>query len=180
MIALIGFTGAGKSSLGRELSAAYGLRLLDTDELVERRLGMSVRDVFVLRGENYFREVEEREILAACAEGVASSVLVTGGGAVKSPRVREALCEHCFIVHVTAPLDVIEERLESDATRPLLAGDDLRASLKALYRTREPLYAIAHAAVECEDLSAAASQLMAKWEEWRRGKERAVAHPDPQ
>ena len=167
MIALIGFTGAGKSSLGRELSASYGLRLLDTDILIERRLGMSVRDVFVSHGEGYFRALEEKEILAACAGGVAHGVLVTGGGAVKSERVRDTLRERCFVVHVTAKLDVIEKRLSSDATRPLLAGANLRLSLESLYQTREPLYAFAHAAVESSSLSAAASQLMAEWLEWR-------------
>ena len=167
MIALIGFTGAGKSSLGRELSATYGLRLADTDDLVERRLGMSVREVFVCHGEDYFREVEEQVILAACSESVSYGVLVTGGGAVKSERVRDALRERCFIVHVTAALDVIEKRLGSDATRPLLAGDNLQASLETLYRTREPLYAFAHVAVESYDLSMAASQVMAAWTRWR-------------
>lgn len=138
-MALVGFMGAGKSAVGRELAAALGVRFVDTDELIVAQAG-PIDTIFSERGEAAFRAVETEIVSAAVADALARPcVLALGGGAVLNEGVRRALARVPHVVWLTAPPDVLWERasVAGQAARPL-AGDE--GSFRALLAAREPLY----------------------------------------
>lgn len=138
-VALVGFMGAGKSAVGRELAAALGLPFVDTDELVVAH-GGPIDAIFREQGENGFRALETRLVTGAVADALERPcVLALGGGAVLSAEVREALARLPHVVWLTAPADVLWARVSAagQAVRPLAAGE---AAFKDLLAAREPLY----------------------------------------
>ena len=161
VIALIGFTGAGKSTLGKLLSRNYGLPCYDNDELVEKMMNMSIREIFSVYGEPRFRELEA-ESIASRLNTTEHGVLVTGGGAPLAKETRELLAQHALTVHVQVPLAEIIRRLETNDTRPLLQGGN-HERITMLYNEREHLYDFAHAVVSGTNLQLAAAQVIAKW-----------------
>jgi shikimate kinase/3-dehydroquinate synthase len=134
-LALIGFMGAGKSTLGREASELIGLPFLDVDELVAEEHGATVAELFARDGEERFREVEEKWAVSML-ESPDARILALGGGAIESARTREALRAHANTVWLDVPLDTSWERARGTA-RPL-AQDEGRFA--RLYERRRPLY----------------------------------------
>ncbi|HEV2062705.1 MAG TPA: shikimate kinase, partial [Solirubrobacteraceae bacterium] len=102
MIVLVGFMGAGKSTAARDIAASSGAVALDADELLAERLGMPIAEFFGRHGEEEFRRREEELVLELL--GREDHVLALGGGAVESPRVREALRAH-RVVHLDVDAD---------------------------------------------------------------------------
>ena len=138
-VALVGFMGAGKSAVGRELAATLGLPFVDSDDLIVARAG-PIDEIFRTRGESAFRALEAELVTAALADAVRRPcVLALGGGAVLSPEVREALTRLPHVVWLVAPPEVLWARATGpgQAARPL-AGDE--AAFRRLLAVREPLY----------------------------------------
>jgi shikimate kinase len=142
-IVLIGFMGAGKSSAGRALARKTGLPCFDTDEIVSKRFGLPVTEIFVQLGEEGFRNAETealRQLLEA-----APGIIVTGGGIVLRPGNVKMLRELGRVVSLEAEEETLFRRIAKRATRPLLQTKNPRATLVELLRVRAPLY---HAAAD--------------------------------
>ena len=135
-VALIGFMGAGKSTLGRDAAHAVGRPFADVDSLVETEYGGTVAELFAKEGEHRFRELEEKWALATL-ESAEPCVLALGGGAIESSRVRERLAERATTVWLDVPRDEAWRRVAGSA-RPL-AQDE--GEFYDLYERRRPLYA---------------------------------------
>ncbi|MGN6373221.1 MAG: bifunctional shikimate kinase/3-dehydroquinate synthase [Solirubrobacteraceae bacterium] len=136
-IVFIGFMGAGKSTAAGELAAALGTRPLDSDALIERELGHSIAEEFAAKGEQSFRELEERVACGVLENAPADAAIALGGGSVLSERVRAALA-----THVTVLLDIDAERAWQRVRsmgdgRPLASE---RASFVRLHTERRALY----------------------------------------
>ena len=119
-VALLGFMGTGKSTVGKALAARMGLNYIDLDAAIVQRTALDIDDYFAIFGEEAFREVESETL-----EDYASQedcVLATGGGIVKNEDNRVILKEHCIRISLTATPEVIAARCEADegAVRPLL------------------------------------------------------------
>jgi shikimate kinase/3-dehydroquinate synthase len=133
-LVFIGFMGAGKTSAARAAASALGARAVDADHEIERRLGTSIEDYFERHGEPAFRQVEE-EVVVELLDRPPAPALSLGGGAVLSPRVREALERHTVVL-----LDVDVEtawRRCGNKRRPLARDRD---RFVALHTERTPLY----------------------------------------
>jgi shikimate kinase len=134
---LVGLPGSGKTTIGRRLSKALGVSLLDTDVAIEERTGRSIADIFAIDGEPQFRRIEEEVVRAALADH--DGVVSLGGGAVTSPGVCEALAGHTVIyLEISAREGV--RRTGGNTVRPLLAGPDRAEKFRALMEKRIPLY----------------------------------------
>ncbi len=135
-VALIGFMGAGKSSVARALATLLQCRFIDTDALIVERLG-PIEEVFAARGEAYFRE-EERRVVADVLEHALqdAAVLALGGGAVMSKEAHEGLRRLPLVVWLSAPIERLWERA-AGVGRPL-AQD--RERFAELYGEREATY----------------------------------------
>ena len=138
-IYLVGFMGAGKSSVAAALGAKLGWRVEDIDDLVERREGMAVADIFSRRGEAYFRRIE-RTVLAAQVP-VRHAVVATGGGTYADPANRALIDADGVSIWLDVSLMRVIERLPSDGRRPLAAD---RAGMERLFRRRQAAYRRAH------------------------------------
>lgn len=161
MIALVGFTGAGKTTVGKTLARRYGLPCYDNDEWVEKTERMSIRDIFSSYGESHFRQLEARSISRLLLTK-SIGVLVTGGGAPLDATTRELLLAHAFVVHIAVPIEETLRRLAADTTRPLTQGGD-RERILALYNERQHLYDFAHQRVTGMDGEIAAATVLAGW-----------------
>jgi shikimate kinase/3-dehydroquinate synthase len=133
-VALIGFMGAGKSTVGAEVAGRLDRPFVDTDTEVERREGESVETIFA-RGEEVFREREEQVACEALASG-RPAVVALGGGAILSPKTREALRERAVSLFLDVDPDVAWERARGPG-RPLAQHEP---DFRALYDERRPLY----------------------------------------
>ena len=134
MIVLVGFMGAGKTTVGHLLAARLGLPFVDSDQVIEQQAGRPVRQIFAQDGEPAFRALEHR-VITGLLDGPVL-VLALGGGAPEHPRTRERLAT-AQVVYLQVGYDQAIVRVGGDAERPLLSRPDLAAT----YQRRLPLYA---------------------------------------
>jgi shikimate kinase len=134
-IVLVGFMGAGKTSVGHALAERLEFRFVDTDELVEREAGMTIAQIWSAEGEEGFREREHEAVKRACAGG--ARIVACGGGAVLQMRNYGILKGAGVVVYLRAHASVLRARLRGDDVRPLLK--DPRA-LDRLLAERAPAY----------------------------------------
>ncbi|GAB3252134.1 shikimate kinase [Kineococcus gypseus] len=133
MIVLVGFMGAGKTTVGGLLAGELHLPFTDTDHVVEQRAGRPVAEVFATDGEEAFRDLEERAVADVLAGGEA--VVSLGGGACGRAATRERLRAHT-VVHLRVGLEQARARTGDDPGRPVLRRPDL----PELHAARQRLY----------------------------------------
>jgi shikimate kinase len=137
-ISLIGFMGAGKSAVGRELSRRISWPRHDTDEMIREQFGISIPDIFAQHGEPAFRDAETA-LLKTLRRGIAG-IVVTGGGIILRAQNVQLLRGMGRIVWLDAAEEVLWQRVSKRSTRPLLQTPDPRARFAKLLRERLPLY----------------------------------------
>lgn len=138
LVSLVGLPGVGKSVIGRRLATRLAYSFVDSDALVEARLGESIRSFFEREGEERFRDVEEA-VLAEIASRD-RTVIATGGGCVIRDANRKLLRERTRCVYLHTSADILFERLRGDRKRPLLQVADPLRRLRELGDARDPLY----------------------------------------
>lgn len=152
-VVLVGPPGAGKSTVAAILADRMGLAVRDTDSDVEAATGASIVELFVDRGEEYFRDREREAVVAALAEH--DGVLALGGGAVMDPRTEAELAGH-VVVFLDVGLADAAKRIGFNASRPLLIGNP-RAQWMRLMEARRPVYErVSAVVVHTDDLDPAA------------------------
>ena len=129
---LVGFMGAGKTTVGRIIAEHLGQPFVDSDVLIEQRLGREIRDIFATEGEAYFRELEHATV-ANLVRGP-EAVIALGGGAVEDRRTR-AVLRNARVIYLRVSYDEAMSRIQGDRFRPLLPPD-----LDDVYQRRLPIY----------------------------------------
>ena len=137
-IVLVGMMGAGKSTIGRRLSARLHLPFLDADTEIEAAAGMSIPDIFETHGEPHFRDGEAR-VIARLLDG-GPAVIATGGGAFMREETRGRIRDKAVSIWLKADADIIMKRVKRRADRPLLQTADPAATIGRLIEEREPVY----------------------------------------
>jgi len=141
-IALIGLRGCGKTTVGRELARLLGGECVDTDEVIAERAGRSIAEIFASEGEPGFRKRESEAIREVVRTPPA--VISVGGGAVLDPRNVDALRSVACVVWLTAPTEVLWERISQDeataACRPPLTDQPGIDEVRRLLAERTPFY----------------------------------------
>jgi len=152
-IVLTGFMGTGKTVVGRRLATRLGRELLDTDVLIERATGRSVREIFASDGEPRFRELERAAVAQACSAG--DVVVSTGGGTLIDERNFQALAGDGLLVCLTATPRTIARRVRGSVhERPLLHGHpSLTGRIRELLDARQPMYARVPLQIDTSSLS---------------------------
>jgi shikimate kinase len=148
-IYLVGFMGAGKSTLATALSAKLGWQTKDIDQLIESREGMTVADVFSKRGEPYFRAVEHT-ILSQIVS-IRRAVVATGGGTYANLTNRLIIDRDGVSIWLDVSLKRAAERLPDNGLRPL-ASD--RSRMEQLFHARQASYRHAQIRLDAEHASA--------------------------
>ncbi len=152
-VVLIGFMGAGKSSVGRVVAGLLGADFVDLDARIESAAGRSVGEIFASEGEGVFREMEKEAIRDAVA--VPGRVVAAGGGAFLDPGNRALLKAYAPVVFLDVSPETVLARLSRDASRPLLRGGDREAKVRDLMARRRPSYAEADFSVGTDGLTVA-------------------------
>ena len=149
---LIGFMGAGKTSVSQALGKALGWKVVEMDQHISTQEGMSVSDIFAQKGEPYFRACE-----TALLESFAQSepcVVSCGGGVPMREENVVAMKRSGTVVLLTARPEVILERVKDDHSRPLLEGHKDIPYITSLMEQRRPKYeAAADLVVDTSDIS---------------------------
>lgn len=141
LITIVGYRGSGKSTVGGIVAEKLDMGFLDMDEEIVRREGMSVMEIFQVRGEAFFREKEAE--LAVELSGREGLVVATGGGAPANAGCA-ALLEKSFTAYLEAPAEVLSERIAiaeaQSAERPPLLGDDAADEVESVLSKRVNVY----------------------------------------
>ena len=140
---LVGFMGAGKTTVARALAKRLDWQVEDIDDRVEKRERRDIPTIFRQEGEPYFRAVEQEELIGLLpARGL---VVATGGGTIVDPVTREMMLRDGAVIWLDAPFSTIIERVPSDGRRPLAAD---RIEMESLYNQRLMAYSRAHLRVD--------------------------------
>lgn len=151
LITLTGFMGSGKTTVGRILADALGCPFLDLDDLIVKKAGKSIPDIFAQDGEPAFRQLEARLLRQTVEKyGESTAVLSLGGGAILAPASATLVHEKTVCIYLRATLDTLLFRLEGESAGRPLADASLAERLAA----REPLYEkTAHVVIDTDGLT---------------------------
>jgi len=138
LLSLVGMPGGGKSTVGRHLARRLGVDFVDSDAVVERRAGESIRSYFEREGEERFRDLES-SVLAELLQSF-QGVVATGGGVVVREVNRHALKDQSVCIYLRSTPEELMRRLRHDTKRPLLQVADPLSKLRELYAKRDPWY----------------------------------------
>lgn len=145
-IVFVGMMGSGKSTIGSVFSGRIGIQFYDVDDVIISEQGRSISNIFESEGEPAFREIEKNTILGLLDVGCC--LISTGGGAVITPEVLDAIKERSVSIWLKADVDELFKRVAGDVQRPLLQGDNPAEALAELLEKREPYYAQADIHIE--------------------------------
>ena len=137
-IFLIGYMGTGKSSVAKFLSTEHGWDVLEMDDMIVQRQGMSIADIFEKQGEEYFRDVESNLIKEICLQQ--NKVVSCGGGVVLREQNVDEMKKRGSIVLLSASPETILERVKDDTSRPLLQGNKTIEFLSEMMEKRREKY----------------------------------------
>ena len=137
-IFLIGFMGAGKSTIARTLMKTYNLRLIEMDEQIEAEQGMKIPEIFKEKGEEYFRQLETA--LLVDLQSQESMVVSCGGGVPMRDCNVEAMKKSGKVIYLSAKPETIYERVHDSHNRPLLEGNMNVSYIEELLNKRRPKY----------------------------------------
>lgn len=148
-IYLVGFMGAGKSTVARTLAKRLDWRVEDIDAQIEQRERSDISSIFRTKGELYFRELERQALLDV--RFLRGTIVATGGGTFVDPRNRDLMLQDGLVVWLDVPFRTVLDRVPLDGRRPLAAD---RATLEALFQQRRATYTLAHVRIDASRGSA--------------------------
>ena len=137
-LALIGFMGTGKTSVGRLVAENLGFEFLDTDELIQSRTNRTIADIFARDGEPAFRQWERLTVQELATRQ--KTVISTGGGLPTNAENLDALKAFAVVICLWASPGKIWDRVRNQSHRPLLQDPDPQKKIRELLAAREPFY----------------------------------------
>ena len=138
-LSLIGLMGSGKSIIGKEISKIFDLNHFDSDIEIEKFSGKKISVIFSKFGEDYFRDIEEK-----------NCIISLGGGSILSSKVRNMLLKKSYTIYLKVDINILSKRLTSSKKRPLLKKVDICKKLEELYEKRKGYYNRADLIIENE------------------------------
>ena len=153
-IVLIGMMGSGKSTIGKMLSKILNLDFVDTDILIEKKCGLTIKQIFKEYNENYFRNVEEKLILNILLNKKRPCVIALGGGAFLKKNLQKIILKKTISIWLDSSVNLIYKRCNKSKKRPLLLTENnkkLKDVIKDLLKKRRKAYVKAEFTVKNND-----------------------------
>lgn len=137
-ICLVGLMGSGKTHVGKILSKELGLRFIDTDILVEKKMNMTINEIFKEYGEKYFRDIEEKIVNSALVKS--NCIVSLGGGSILSNLTRKNLKKYCYTIFLNINIEILYNRIKNSKKRPLIIKENIKETLSKLSSQRMNYY----------------------------------------
>jgi shikimate kinase len=150
-IVLTGFMGTGKSTVGKSVADKLGMQFIDIDHLVEQDQEMYISEIFSLKGEAYFRELESKFVQKVSQ--YTNVVIATGGGVVLNRDNINNLKKNGIIIRLKANIETILRNTSKNNTRPLLQNGDVRSRIEEILKQREKYYQNNHYEIDVSFLT---------------------------
>ena len=150
-IFLIGFMGAGKTTVGKILAKRLKLAFIDLDEVIEKELNLTIQEIFSRYGEDFFRDAETKALRSIADKD--KHVVAAGGGVVLREENWETMKPNGFTVYLRAPAEILWSRVKNNTSRPLLQVENSFERLCELFSQRIPRYEKADLIVDTENVS---------------------------
>ena len=141
----------GKTTLAKIVAKKQGLEFIDIDKNIEKKNDMKIKDIFKIKGESFFRNEEEKEVLKSLKKN--NCIIALGGGAFINDIIRENVLKNAISIWLDVNIKILKERIKLNNRRPLLAGDNNEVVLKGLYESRRKIYKLANHKINCNELS---------------------------
>ena len=146
----LGMMGSGKSSIGLLVSKKLNLKFFDTDNMIEDEVGMKISKIFEKKGENYFRNIEEKITLKILKNN--NNVVSLGGGAFINKRIRNEVLTNNSSIWLNWDLEILLKRIKSSKKRPLIFNSNDQ-EIKDLIKKRLKIYSKAKFTINCNNLT---------------------------
>ena len=146
-LVLTGMMGVGKTTIGSLLSNRIGIKFVDMDTQIEKKLSLSINDIFKTKGEKYFREIEEKETIE-CLKNQ-NLIIALGGGAFLNEKIRDNIKKICISVWLDLDPKTIFDRTKVNNKRPLLGNIKSDEELNNIYKLRKKVYSLADYRIDC-------------------------------
>ena len=139
-IVLIGMPGAGKTTIGRSLAKVLNVKFVDIDDEIEKVENISIKEIFSIKGEKYFRQIEQQAIKNIFRPY--DLVISLGGGAFENTVTRDLLIKNANVIYLQTSVENIFQRTQNNDKRPLLVDNNLK-KIEQILRIRQKNYKLA-------------------------------------
>ena len=143
--------GVGKSTLGKNIAKKLNLKFIDIDLNIEKKWSMKIWEIFKIKGENFFRIEEEKEVLECLKKN--KTVLALGGGAFMNKSIRNSVLKNSLSFWLDLNLKAITRRVKWNKKRPLLNQQNAEEIIKKLYSKRKNIYKLANYKINCNKMT---------------------------
>ena len=139
--------GVGKSSIGKDLSYKLKMEFKDIDSIIEKKLSLSISEIFKKKGEKFFRDIEEKETINYFNKK--KVVIALGGGAFMNEKIRDESRKKGISFWLDLDSKVIFQRIKVNMKRPLLNNNTSESEIKKIYKSRETIYSLSDYRIDC-------------------------------
>ena len=150
-LVLLGMMAVGKTTLGKIVAKKQELEFIDTDANIEKKNSMAITEIFIKKGEKFFRMEEEKEVLKSLTKR--NCVIAIGGGAFMNKTLRENILNNAISIWLDIDIKILNKRAKWNQKRPLLKKENNQQKLKELYAERKNIYKTANHKILCNNLS---------------------------
>jgi len=150
-LVLLGMMGVGKTTLGKIVAKKKNLNFFDSDREIEIKNSMKISEIFKKKGEQFFREEEEKEILKLLEKN--KSIISIGGGAFINKNIRNKVLKDSLSIWLDINLKTLNKRVKWKKTRPLLYDRNNQVEINKLYAKRKNIYRLANYKIDCNNLT---------------------------
>ena len=145
-LVLTGMMGSGKTTIGKSLSQRLKMEFIDIDAIIEKKVGLSISEIFEIKGEKAFRDVEEIESKKILKK--TNLIVALGGGAFINENIRNEIKKNSISVWLDLDIKILYKRVKESKKRPLLKNSSEEELIK-IYNLRKKIYSLADFKVQC-------------------------------
>ena len=142
--------GVGKSTIGKKLAKKLKIKFIDLDKIIEKRESNSIKDIFEIKGEDYFRKIEKKVALQELKK--VNAVIALGGGAFLNKDIRKEVEESAVSFWLDLNMKSILKRLKNSKKRPLLNRENLPQTVNKIYLERKKFYNLSNFRIKCNSM----------------------------